>query len=269
MNSFMTNRIEEFKKRINFQEISKLQSQTEGIVIKWDFPLQWQPFSNQNWEIVNNSNSLSIDKDFVLKEWVLRQGEKTLVVEVGVSSAGTELAQQHLLNVAVNTTMMEIPYRKGPIELGDISIINTGEMIRNVVWVFKNVCFRISDLDNSIDVLAFARWLQLLAKQHIVKNISDYKPKIENIKASAQRIQVDETLTIEVNFSAEVNPENMYIEMEQDNYAADLIAEEGTMMTFLGEQPGISIIHIMVVDKVTLLSYSAKVQVVVEAKSKH
>ena len=148
--------------------------------------------------------------------------------------------------------------------------INTGKIIRNVVWVFKNVCFRISDLDNSIDVLALARWLQLLAKQHIVENISDYEPKIEKIKTSAQQIQVDETLTIEVNFPAKINPENMYIEMEQDNYAADLIAEEGTMMTFLGEQPGISIIHIMIVDKVTLLSYSTKVQVVVvEAKSKH
>lgn len=254
-----TEQLKKFKSLIGYEQASRIGDLEKGVVLDWPSAREWGQLKEGAWQI--EGDTIRIHKGTVDRNWVLSMGEENISIEVFVSSAGPDLARQHLLEIASNTTMMEIPFIKGPEDLGHLAIQEIDPQPQYFVWIFHNICFKIMQDNNTIDVLSLARWIQKYADGHVKDNISQYKPKIANIELSSKQISVGEILTVKVQPATSEHLDRLLVELADTSDFLDCTLQEGLSLNFEGLEPGLAEIHLVMADTKNLLSTSVVVPI--------
>jgi hypothetical protein len=157
--------------------------------------------------------------------------------------------------------MMEIPFIKGPEDLGHLAIQEIDPQPQYFAWMFHNICFKIMQDNNTIDVLSLARWIQKYADEHVKDNVSQYKPKIANIELSSKQISVGEIVTLKVQPATSEHLDRLLVELADTSDFLDCTLQEGLSLTFEGLKPGLAEIHLVMADTKNLLSTSVVVPI--------
>lgn len=254
-----TEQLKKFKSLIGFEQTPRIGDSDKGVVLDWPSPREWGQLKEGAWQI--EGDTIRIHKGAVDRNWNLSMDEESISIEVFVSSAGPDLARQHLLEIASNTTMMEIPFTKGPEDLGHLAIQEIDPQPQYFVWTFYNLCFKIMQDNNTTDVLNLARWIQKHVDGYVKDNISQYRPKITKVELSSKQISVGETVTVQVQPAATEDTERLLVELANASDHLDCTLQEDLSLCFEGLKPGKAEIHLILADKKNLLSTSAVVSV--------
>lgn len=262
-----TERVKRFKSLIGYEEALKGLDPNKGVVYDWPDPSSWEGLKGSLWKIYGET--LRAEKAAVTRRWFLRQGDQTLLIEIVVSSAGPDLSGKHLLKIASSSTLPEIPFTKGPKDLGQLAIqFGNGEP-KILIWTFHNVCFRLQQMEQKINILPLARWIQNLAEKHLAVRLADHLPKVNSVDISAKQIRVGETVTIKVHPIHGQDPDRLLLEVGAINDALDLTMKEGFSVGLNGKKPGQGELEIIVADKKNLLCSPLLVRVeIVESDKK-
>ena len=198
-------RIAALKKSIGFEEAVRGEAPNRGVVLEWPEPLTWPELADPAWGVAGQGIYPSVGS--ALRNWTLRQGQRILRVDVFVSSLGPELAHQFLLGVPAGSSMADLPYKRGPRDLGTLSIQHVSPRVPSLVWCYHNVCVRLSRMGDTADVLPLARHLQELMADHVLDDFMQHAPAIDGLEASAERLSVGELLAVRLKLGAGVDPQ--------------------------------------------------------------
>ncbi|MBK8725701.1 MAG: hypothetical protein IPL96_06490 [Holophagaceae bacterium] len=64
-----------------------------------------------------------------------------------------------MMSLAHNTSSSTLPYKLGPEDLGDFSLIGRYKIVRDVVFIRKNVMVHVSKDESDFDIVGLARWI--------------------------------------------------------------------------------------------------------------
>lgn len=166
----MDQRLDQFKIELNFQEKLAIKEKPEYVSLAWDLlPVPevlagWRETSRSK-ESVENATyfGLSFEKD--------RNRVSIDIIEMPPSSMH---AQTEFLDVVNSTSKSELNYQAGPENLGTVSAVTTGKSNKSVMWIYRNMFFKISTDTEGFDPLLLAYWMQKQAEMHVFK-IKDEK----------------------------------------------------------------------------------------------
>lgn len=261
-----TERVKRFKSLIGYEEALKGLDPNKGVVCDWPDPSSWEGLKGSLWKIYGET--LRAERAAVIRKWFLRHRDHTLLIEIVVSSGDPRLPAEYLLKKASSSTLPEIPFINGPRDLGQLSTQFANGEPKILIWTFYNVCFHIQQIEQKINILPLARWLQNLAEKHLVGYLADHLPKVERIDISKKQIQVGETVTIKVQPILGQDPNRFLLEVGGINDALDLTMKEGFSIGLNGQKPGQGELEIILANKKNLLSSSSLIKVEIVERDK-
>lgn len=166
----MVNPVENFKERVNFNQLIASEDLRTQVHANWR-QLTLSPVAQGL--IVGGPkasvSTLAFDKDQTRFEWeFLRAGAAVVSVDVvdALTSAG---AQKRFMANAENNSMMDIPYVKGPADLGTVSAISKNDTLAGhsqLFWIYRNMYFEINVRGN-FDRMALAHIIQKYAENNL------------------------------------------------------------------------------------------------------
>jgi hypothetical protein len=191
MDENMKQMIDEYKKQIDFDNISKSIDTKKTIVFQNINSYEWDLYPKKVQE------KYGIFEEEMLKEWMFEMDKGNLQVQIFESFKGHEIAMNRLLNLAVSTTMNKSPYGKCPYNLGDINVFYTTEKLSRIMWTYYNVFFYVSYSGKDLDLEKLCRKLQEFCRNSVVDDSEGYKPKFKEIKISSKIIKIGEITSIQ------------------------------------------------------------------------
>jgi hypothetical protein len=262
MNNYLDNRRNVFNAKVGIDKL-KIADDNQGVVADWSHPLDWTIFKTNEWQIDDNQTTYKAEHG-VLREWVNRRGKEALSIEIMISSSGNMPALERLVSLAINTTMLEVPFKKAE-GLGDFYLVNIYPRSKSRLWVYRNVCFDIrydaeDGEETSFDTFALAQWLQKYAEKHLVNNISVYYPQIDRVEITPSKIHVGDTFSISLTMTGNKGVDNYVMESKIVNNL-DSVSEDALTVRAKALEPGIGEVNITIIDRKTLLSVQKTVTV--------
>jgi hypothetical protein len=187
-----------------------------------------------------------------------------LIVQAFVSSAGPAIARAALVRLTTVNMRPDVPYDRGPADLGDVSAVSTvSPSPTHIVWVFHNVCMSVlTEKDPGADVTAIARALQSALAQHVADALDAAVPKVEKVELSAPEVRVDEPLTVHVRMQG-ADPQRRFLVALHDRPADVRVRRASLDLEVTADNPGAKALTILIADASTLLSTSAQAKMVV------
>ncbi|MEN6464467.1 MAG: hypothetical protein ABFD62_04730 [Syntrophaceae bacterium] len=187
--------------------------------------------------------------------WRFKRGEEKLRIEIIASSKGNAAALNSLMEFALGTTSMEVPFKKAE-GLGDYYLVSRNATLRDRLWIYRNVCFDLryskKNETSDFDTFALAKDIQAYAEKHLVRNISDYYPRITH-NISLKKIYVGDTFDITLSMAVESPASNYVMELKLGE-TLDLVSQDGLTIRVKAIQPGPAEVKFVVIDRKTLLS---------------
>lgn len=162
------NPVEKFKQRVDFDQVVSREDQSTRVSANWA-QLGLAPVA-QGLHVsgpVVSVSTLAYDKDQTRVQWVLSDG--TNMATVNAIDALTPVgARKRFMDNAEGNSMMDIPYVKGPVNLGTVSAISrdSGSGPMRLFWIYRNMYFEVN-IRGKVDQLALARFIQ----EHAEKNL--------------------------------------------------------------------------------------------------
>lgn len=162
------NPVEKFKQRVDFDQMVSREDQSTRVSANWA-QLGLAPVA-QGLSVsgpVVSVSTLAYDKDQARVQWVLSDG--TNMATVNAIDALTPIgARKRFMDNAEGNSMMDIPYVKGPVNLGTVSAISrdSGSGPMRLFWIYRNMYFEVN-IRGKVDQLAIARFIQ----EHAEKNL--------------------------------------------------------------------------------------------------
>jgi hypothetical protein len=201
-------------------------------------------------------------------DFTWRRRERRVSVAIFVSGVGSRGARDKLVQLATETTTIDVPLVLGPAGLGDLAVQYMDPPYENVIWVFQNVCIEIDNDETGVEILPIARRIQSVMKAHVVPDIARYVPKVLGVDISPQSVRVGEPLTLTVRLAEGFKRDELDIEIHQiRGPSLEWNTHDAFTVTVTAEEPGRVEFQILVVDPKTLLS--PKVGVFVDVLPAH
>lgn len=255
---FAVDRVNEFKSRIGFYDIVNTVDAETGVVLG---PLDAQAvLSLKDWRIVEDSISFQ-KPGLVKRSWFFAKESSGVGLDIVVSSIKPTAAFEELVNFAGATMTVEIPFVRGPKELGQLSVKHKNPNVHDVIWAYQNVCVRINAIDVSLDVIKLAQALDRLLRGRLVNNVQNYKPYIERITVSPEHIRVGNLIHVEIHPRREPSSAQRMSEIIETQGQLEQVSQNALSASFRAKSPGQTEIYGMLADRATLLSASATVVV--------
>ncbi|MCX6579115.1 MAG: hypothetical protein NT166_02905 [Candidatus Aminicenantes bacterium] len=229
----------------------------------WIDPRKSDDFFN-DWEIF--SEPLIPGYIEVQKTWNLVKNGSSIQIDIYVNSEpmvsnACQAARNRLLTFFNAFTPREFPYEKGPIQLGNFSLVCHSKGIRTYFWPIYNVTFRVTCRNTCFNDIDLCIWLNELAINNRIESIENDLPRLDDIQNTIRIKKVKETAVVETQFPSEVLLDFVY---EKGN-GIQLIEQEDKKLTFIGIKKSKNIITVVVVDKNTLLTNSKQITIEVES----
>jgi len=185
-------------------------------------------------------------------------------LQVFVSSAGPEIARRRLVMLTTENQLMDVPYDRGPADLGDASaIFSVLPSFAHVVWAFHNVCIALEVSDApGVDALAVARAAQRFLARHVVAPLDPAIPRVQRVELSAAAVRVNETLTMRIHLEG-AEPQRRFLVALHDRPLDVGVRRAGLDFDVFAQYPGEKTLTLLIADAGTLLSTSAQVRIII------
>ncbi len=260
-----TQRVREFKERIEFDNAGAAERSGRGVVAPWPDCLALLSLEGKGWGCESDRVSLLAGPGVVTRHCLLAKGQNKIELEIFVSSVGSGAAREHLLEIASRTMTVEIPYVLDSPGVGSRMVRHANSEVQDVIWFYYNLCGRIYVVEGAADVAPFAVQVQRMAEKHLVEQPLNQAPKIRQVSLSSKKIRVGELVRVEVGLETGTDPKNLLFQLLEEAGSLSLEEEGTTSWSFRGETPGLAEIQVRVADRRTLLSASSPVKVEVVA----
>jgi len=250
----------ELAAEIGYSEMPLGADPNEGVAFDWS---QWTllPGSGSEWKSIYSG--VQYLPPAVRRKFDYRRGQEELALEVFVASSGPQPARRRLLEIGATTMMPSSPYKKGPEDLGDLSIVPRSGRTNSIAWTYHNLCFHLETQNTQFNLMTLAYELQKEAARGLVKNIHQHAPVAVSAIARPQPASVGDIVTIELYGSGHPDPQKVdtYFKIEGDGLRAVSQDKSNLTLKFMAVKPGITRIGVQVADKQTLLSTTGAVAV--------
>lgn len=257
-------KLKEFKARIGFDKIVDSPDPDVGVIADWDGAKEYLPTPEAGWKTFSDDIA-TLSGGLVMRKWVFQRGDATLVLKIHVSSVGAGAVRDRFLSDVTTTSMMEIPYVRGPAYLGQLSVQMPGTPLQTVFWVFHNVYVELSDT-SGISVDPMARSIQGFMERHVSQHVSQELPRIDKVKVSKSQPQVEEEVEVQVHSkqSRPQKPFRVHIQFRPDEFR--LTKQSETSATYRALRSGKATVEAWLSDLKLLLVTQVQVQVDIQPK---
>lgn len=253
MNAYEVERTEAFKRKIGYQRlVERTENSSVGVAAEWPDLLSAPMLRSGGWTVA--TDSIWSVADGASRSVVLRSAQRTINSTMFVSTKGVAAALKELISRASATMTPEVPYEKGPDDLGDIAVSLGSGGDQDLIWVFHNVCFQMRGVQSEIDILAIARWLQSVANAHVVSSLLNHLPPKPALSLSSRTLQVGQTADLIITFPPDSEVQRYLVEVVSTVEPVSLLSQEPLHAVLRAETPGIGIVEVAIIDRRTLLS---------------
>ncbi len=246
----------------------------QGVAADWLNPSFPTLLKKEGW-LADDSAATGQSGQSVQREWIYRKNDEMLSVEVLVSSAGNQAAMDRLVRIATNRSSGLFIHEKsaGP---GDLYVAYSTEGLRDIIWVYRNLCFHIQHADESepgnqelvFDTYALAREIQQYAEAHLVQNIRSHYPRIARVIIAPEKVHAGDDFTVTLKMEGDTDAKHYGMEFDRsDNLELESI-DEGLSIRLQALAPGKGEVRFHVYDTRTLLMTQKTVQIDVREKGK-
>lgn len=256
-------KVDAFKARVGFDTIPDIEDADVGVVADWGGILELLPSRESGWEPGTDA-IMPTRPGVVLRKWHFRRGEGALTVKVFVFSAGPAGARNQLVTEATLNSLQFSPYVRGPGNLGHFSIMIPGEPMRDVAWVFHNVCVSIDTRDTGLSVEPLARSIQGYMERHVKQNVSQHLPQPDKVTVSKSPVRVGQEVEVQAGLKGATTPGRFRVDFTAPLDALDSVQQTPVSSRFRALRPGKFQVEVDVTDALTLLRATSQAQVEVE-----
>ena len=159
-------RILEFKKKIRFDEAFQHEPIEEHVEIDLStFPA---PPHLGGWTVVERHHLQREDGENIL-HWQFEKDDALFTLILTIYPPNNNLAAEKFIQTASSTTRMEIPYIKGPSDLGTLCVVDEGDDT-TVMWVYRNAFVKVARYQSDVPHIEIARWIQKHLETKIKSN---------------------------------------------------------------------------------------------------
>ena len=249
-------RIELFLKRVDFARLEHVTG-VDGVCAVWS---ELEKKLDKTFSGLRRfaSDVDLLDRGLVGTHWVWRRGERNVSVAISVSSAGFAAVHEKLFTSSTETTMVRIPYGRGPRDLGDLALrhrVDSGDLI---MWVYRNVFVLIDGDGPGLDLEPTARLIQQFMEARRVRRLAEHLPRVDRMDVSGRQVRVGDEWTVTLVLAKDVDADRVVVEFEQDRdadeFLLDRLRSSHLSAAYRALAPGTARVEIRVVDKNTLLS---------------
>jgi hypothetical protein len=160
--------VKKFKQGVDFDQLVNLEDPHTRVCANWQqFSLAPVAQGLKVTGPVASITKLAHGKHRERFEWELSSGPNEVSVDV-IDAITAQGARKRFMINAEGNSMMEIPYVKGPANVGTVSAMskNIGDGHTQLFWIYRNMYFEINVRGN-FDRLLLARFIQ----EHAEKNL--------------------------------------------------------------------------------------------------
>ncbi len=258
MNDFDTLRVKQFQTDIG---VGNLPSAGPVVAAAWPSPLDYGVLSSDKWQ-VGYEDVIRTD-GMVLHLWDLASdGGAALSMEIAVSSSGVATARHYLAKSATSTTMVEIPYRHDPAGPGELALVPKSPLVKEMFWIYRNVCFRLRMEEQSpLDLAPLAMALQKRAEKHRLADLSADLPPLPKIKAPDAPVTKGAAFAIDLILPPGTDETQIMLRLTHLSDNLGLTRQEGLHFCFTARDAGTGQLVIVLVDRRKLLEREVPVTV--------
>ena len=166
----MDQRLDQFKIELNFQGKIASKEKPEYVSVAWD--LLPVPDELAGWKETSRSKD-RVESDTYIG-WSFEKCKTHVSIDIIEMPPASTKAQTEFLDVANSTSKSELNYQAGPEDLGTVAAVTKGKLSKSVMWIYRNIFFKISTDTEGFDPLPLAYWMQKQAEMHVFK-IKDEK----------------------------------------------------------------------------------------------
>jgi hypothetical protein len=156
-----------FKKKIRFDEAFQHEPIEEHIEI--DFSTFPAPPHLGDWAVVERYHLQREDGENIL-HWQFEKNDALFTVTLTIYPPAHNLAAEKFIQTASSTTRMEIPYIKGPSDLGTLCVVDEGDDT-TAMWVYRNAFVKVARYQSGVPHIESARWIQKRLETKITPNL--------------------------------------------------------------------------------------------------
>ncbi len=149
-------RLIEFRKTIGFDAARAQETRVAQVLLDWEglrSPPELEDWNRRVDVSKDEEGGMTVSIDF-------SKNDEQVNLSIQVFDPRTNRAPESLLIKADSVTSMNIPYLRGPHDLGTLSLISPSQPTRRVFWFFHNVHAEVSVYKTAVPALTVARWLQ-------------------------------------------------------------------------------------------------------------
>lgn len=260
-------RIDEFKARVGFASLAAITG-ADGVAADWtELPRRLAPHIAG--KRVDAMQIVPMAPGLAKTEMVWREGARQVDVSVFVSGTGPGAAHDQLLSLASATMMMKIPYQPGPEGLGDLSVRHLVPPGDRLMWVYRNVCVLIDNEGSGVDLEPVARTVQQFMRSHWVARLAPHLPALERIDVSPKQAHVGDEIRVAVTLAKTTPAASVETRIadvgeparEGSTYRLEVLSSQPLAAVYKAREPGRARVDVSVIDRKTLLSPPASINI--------
>jgi hypothetical protein len=157
-------RTKAFEKKIDFAKAVSNHVASEKIVFDWS--TIENPPHLLGWEITGKIHATTPGPRAREEwEWGYQKAEQGVGVIITSYKIGEQTALLAIRNFATASNMVELPYLKGPSDLGTISLVSPSLYGYELHWAYRDLEFSVEATDKDL-ALRTAYWLTAIAQDH-------------------------------------------------------------------------------------------------------
>jgi hypothetical protein len=257
MNERHEQKVARFRQRIDFDRVLAAESRAEAAVVRWPDPRMVPALGSPPWTVV--SDTLWREGGGALREWVLRRNRETLSILAFVSSAGPDPARGFLLARAANSMLVDVPYVRGPQNLGSLALTAEAPTPPYFLWVFRNLCLEVKVRDTAVDALAVAQWLQALAARSLVRWGDLERAALPLAHVPAASVVVGKVVSMTVQAPPDATGNKYLLQVETIPAELQLLDQQPDQLQIRPLKPGSVTLQLHWLNSETLISRSTTV----------
>jgi hypothetical protein len=146
-------RLEKFKKKIKFDEILAKELITPLYTAVNVDPTRYSQF--EGWLL--SSKNAQNRGDELFYEWIFKKSKESVLIQIYLSPKSVAETRKRFLDAADSTSTMEIPFEKGPDDIGTLSAIPHHTPYDYIIFVNRNIYVHVKSYESAIDTLAISK----------------------------------------------------------------------------------------------------------------
>lgn len=252
--------VQEFKREIGYTDSPAGAAATEWVACEWPAPAQL-PGLGEGWKVLYDE--VLVEQGSGIRKIDLRHELEELSLEIFVSSTGPQAARERLVRIASSTMMPQIPYRKGPANLGDLSVVSVESDPVAVLFTVRNVMVRIRKQSAKLSVVSLAEHLASIAGREVVPQLAVLAPRLLRVDVNPSPAHVGQTVTVQLHPDPPDAGARWKTDFEIRSGGLQPGPQQGLTLRLRAVKPGPADVALYVIDRKTLVvtSTEAKVEV--------